>query len=232
MPLIFNKSGLYLTGKERKNSENGKSISYGCPSYCNDGLFHVRRAASGRPAGYDHCPDFCRGHELFQLLVFRQNGPERDILIGTIAATMAGAIMMLASMARWSAIFGGMRSDDDEGGLGIVGLIAMSVIVPMAAMLIQMAISRSREYLADSTGAVIAGRPDGLARALEKLASFSRTRTMDANPSTAHMFIVNPPVAQRVARLTGSRPAAPRSGNGPGSRLESDGAAFWDRLSK
>jgi heat shock protein HtpX len=170
----------------------------------------------------------------------------RDILIGTIAATMAGAIMMLASMARWSAIFGGMRSDDDEGGLGIFGLIAMSIIAPMAAMLIQMAISRSREYLADSTGADIAGRPDGLARALEKLESYSRTRPMDANPSTAHMFIVNPlsgrklaglfsthpPIEERVARLTGSRPTTPRSNNGSGSRLKSDGAAFWDRLSK
>jgi|GEM_PF-3883357 len=79
----------------------------------------------------------------------------RDILIGTIAATMAGAVMMLASMARWGAIFGGMRSDDDEGGLGIFGVIAMSIIAPMAAMLIQMAISRSREYLADSTGALL-----------------------------------------------------------------------------
>ena len=168
----------------------------------------------------------------------------RDILIGTIAATMAGAIMMLASMARWSALFGGMRSDDDEGGMGIFGVIAMSIIAPMAAMLIQMAISRSREYLADSTGAAIAGRPDGLARALEKLESYSRSRTMDANPSTAHMFIVNPlsgqklsglfsthpPIAERVARLTGSRPAPPQSGSGPGRR-QSDGAAFWDRLS-
>ncbi len=113
------------------------------------------------------------------------------------------------------------------------------------AMLIQMAISRSREYLADSTGAAIAGRPDGLARALEKLGSYSSSRAMDANPSTAHMFIVNPltgqklaglfsthpPIAERVARLTGSRPAAPQ----PGSRQEqpkSDGAAFWDRLSE
>ena len=170
----------------------------------------------------------------------------RDILIGTIAATMAGAIMMLASMARWSAIFGGVRSDDDEGGLGIFGLIAMSIIAPMAAMLIQMAISRSREYLADSTGAAIAGRPDGLARALEKLSAYSRTRTMDASPSTAHMFIVNPlsgqklaglfsthpPIEERVARLMGSRPAAPRPGGGSGNRLKSDGAAFWDRLSK
>jgi heat shock protein HtpX len=169
----------------------------------------------------------------------------RDILIGTIAATMAGAIMMLASMARWSAFFGGMRSDDDEGGLGIIGVIAMSIIAPMAAMLIQMAISRSREYLADSTGAAIAGRPDGLARALEKLGSYSRTRAMDANPSTAHMFIVNPltgqklaglfsthpPIAERVARLTGSRPATPQSGRRP-EKPKSDGAAFWDRLSK
>jgi len=169
----------------------------------------------------------------------------RDILIGTIAATMAGAIMMLASMARWSALFGGMRSDDDEGGLGIIGVIAMSIIAPMAAMLIQMAISRSREYLADSTGAAIAGRPDGLARALEKLESYSHSRTMDANPSTAHMFIVNPlsgqklaglfsthpPIAERVARLTGSRPATPQSGNRQG-QPKSDGAAFWDRLSK
>ena len=168
----------------------------------------------------------------------------RDILIGTIAATMAGAIMMLASMARWSAFFGGMRSDDEEGGLGIIGVIAMSIIAPMAAMLIQMAISRSREYLADSTGAAIAGRPDGLARALEKLGSYSRSRAMDANPSTAHMFIVNPlsaqklaglfsthpPVEERVARLTGKRPSVPQSGGGP-NRQPSEGAAFWDRLS-
>jgi len=169
----------------------------------------------------------------------------RDILIGTIAATMAGAIMVLASMARWGAIFGGMRSDDDEGGLGIFGVIAMSIIAPMAAMLIQMAISRSREYLADSTGAAIAGRPDGLARALQKLGAYSRTRVMDANPSTAHMFIVNPlsaqrltslfvthpPIEERVARLTGSRPAAPPSSKGSGRR-QSEGAAFWDRLSE
>ena len=90
----------------------------------------------------------------------------RDILIGTIAATMAGAIMMLASMARWAAIFGGGRGDDDEGGMGGLGLIVMSLLAPVAAMIIQMAISRSREYLADATGAAIAGRPDGLANAL------------------------------------------------------------------
>ena len=104
---------------------------------------------------------------------------------------------------------------------------------------------RTAILLADSTGAAIAGRPDGLARALEKLGSYSRSRAMDANPSTAHMFIVNPltgqklaglfathpPIAERVTRLTGSRPSAPQSGSRPG-QPESDGAAFWDRLSK
>ena len=95
----------------------------------------------------------------------------RDILIGTIAATMAGAIMLLASMARWSAIFGGHRDDNNGGGMGAIGMIAMSIIAPMAAMIIQMAVSRSREYLADATGAGIAGSPEGLARALEKLES-------------------------------------------------------------
>ena len=117
----------------------------------------------------------------------------RDILIGSIAATMAGAVMMLANMARWSAIFGGFRGDDDEGGAGgMLGLIAMSIIAPMAAMVIQMAISRSREYLADETGARIAGSPQGLARALEKLGAYSGRLPMDAEPATAHMFIVNP----------------------------------------
>ena len=94
----------------------------------------------------------------------------RDILIGSIAATMAGAVMILATMARWSAIFGGGSSQDDEGGgAGIIGLIAMSIIAPLAAMIIQMAISRSREYLADATGARFAGNSEGLAGALEKL---------------------------------------------------------------
>ena len=97
----------------------------------------------------------------------------RDILIGSIAATMAGAIMMLASMARWSAIFGGHR-DDEEGGLGGIGLIVMSIIAPLAAMIVQMAVSRSREYLADSTGAQLAGNSGGLADALEKLGAYSR----------------------------------------------------------
>jgi len=118
----------------------------------------------------------------------------RDILIGTLAATMAGAIMMLADMFRWAAIFGGARGDDEEGGnpLGLIGGIALAIIAPIAAMLIQMAISRSREYLADATGAKIANSPMGLARALEKLGAYSQRLPMEAKPSTAHMFIVNP----------------------------------------
>jgi heat shock protein HtpX len=172
----------------------------------------------------------------------------RDILIGSIAATMAGAIMVLASMARWSAIFGGAGNNDDEGGgAGFIGLIAMSIIAPMAAMIIQMAISRSREYLADSTGAGFVGNPEGLARALEKLGAYSKRVPMNANPSTAHMFIVNPlsgksmmslfsthpPLENRIARLRGSRPS---SGSGQkadegGDSREAKAKAAWDRLS-
>ena len=93
-----------------------------------------------------------------------------DMLIGSIAATLAGAIVMLANMAQWAAIFGGVsRGDDEEGGGGIIGLILMAILAPIAATLIQMAISRSREYLADEGGAKISGKPYGLAGALEKL---------------------------------------------------------------
>lgn len=118
----------------------------------------------------------------------------RDILIGTIAATMAGAIMMLADMFRWAAIFGGAQRDEEEGGspIGLIGGIALAIIAPIAAMLIQMAISRSREYLADSTGARIANSPLGLANALRKLGAYSQRLPLEAKPSTAHMFIVNP----------------------------------------
>lgn len=143
----------------------------------------------------------------------------RDMLIGSIAATLAGAIMMMANMAQWAAIFGGVNRDDDEGG-GIVGLILMAILAPLAATLIQMAISRSREYLADEGGARISGKPYGLAGALEKLGRASQAVPMDANPSTAHMFIVNPlsgralmnlfsthpPIEERIARLRGMRP--------------------------
>ncbi len=141
----------------------------------------------------------------------------RDILISTIAATLAGAIMILANMARWGAILG-MGRDDDEGP-GIVGIIVMSIIAPIAAMLIQLAISRSREYLADETGARLAHNPESLARALEKLSLGVERRPLDASPATAHMFIVNPltgqslmnlfsthpPIEERVARLRAMR---------------------------
>ena len=171
----------------------------------------------------------------------------RDILIGSIAATMAGAIMMLADMARWSAFFGGGRRDQEEGGGGGgLGLILMSIIAPLAAMLIQMAISRSREYMADATGAGFAGTPEGLARALEKLGAYSKQLPMDASPATAHMFIVNPlsgrslmslfsthpPLEERIARLRGQRFTSPQPPPDSGSVDRQDQArAMWDRLS-
>jgi heat shock protein HtpX len=139
----------------------------------------------------------------------------RDILIGSIAATLAGVIMMLANMARWAAIFGVGRERDEEGGGGVLGLILMSILAPIAAILIQMAISRSREFLADSTGARTVGNPLGLASALEKLARGSEMVPMEARPETAHMFIVSPltggsflnlfsthpPIEERIQRL-------------------------------
>ena len=175
----------------------------------------------------------------------------RDILIGTIAATLAGAIMVLASMARWSAIFGGVGGSDDEGGMGIIGLIVMSIVAPLAAMLIQMAISRSREHLADSTGAHLARHSEGLASALEKIGAYSERKPMKANPATAHMFIVNPlsggglaslfsthpPLEERIARLRGVRPGGDSDGYGRGQKrqkqtMEEQAKATWDRLSK
>lgn len=142
----------------------------------------------------------------------------RDILIGTIAATIAGAIMMLADMARWAAIFGGHRGDDEENSnpLGMVGMIAVSIIAPLAAMMIQMSISRSREYRADEEGARLCGKPLSLASALDKISNGVAYHPMDdAKPATAHMFIMNPfsargmmnlfsthpPVEERIARL-------------------------------
>lgn len=148
----------------------------------------------------------------------------RDILIGSIAATMAGAIMIMANMARWSAFFGGGSSRDDRGG-GAIGMLVAAIVAPIAAMLIQMAVSRSREYHADETGAELAGHPLGLASALQKLGAYSKRIPMQAQPNTAHMFIVNPlsaggianlfsthpPLEERIARLTGGqRPASGR----------------------
>jgi len=146
------------------------------------------------------------GHELAHI-------KHRDILIGTIAATVAGAISMLANMAQWSMYFGGRR-DDREGGHPVVAIIMM-ILAPIAAMLIQMAISRSREYLADEGGAKIAGNPLSLAKALGKLHKGVQMMPMNANPATAHMFIVSPlsgggfltlfsthpPIEERIKRL-------------------------------
>ena len=148
------------------------------------------------------------GHELSHI-------QHRDILISTIAATMAGAISMLATMARWGAMFGGMRSNDDEGrGGNILVVLVVSIFASVAAMLIQLAISRSREYYADEGGAHLSN-PLSLAKALGKLEMASQRIPMQANPSTAHMFIVNPlrgggvfslfsthpPIEERIARL-------------------------------
>jgi heat shock protein HtpX len=139
----------------------------------------------------------------------------RDILIGTVAATLAGAVMMLARFAQFAAIFGGggRGRDDDRGG--IFGLLFMAIVAPIGAMLVQMAVSRSREYVADETGAKVCGKPLSLARALEKISGISREVPMHATPATAHMFIVSPltgggllslfsthpPVDKRVERL-------------------------------
>jgi heat shock protein HtpX len=139
----------------------------------------------------------------------------RDILISSIAATVAGAITYLAHMAQWAALFGGGRDRDEAGG-GLLGTLVMVIVAPLAAMLIQMAISRSREYEADRGGAIISGNPLHLANALRKLEMANRQIPMEeASPATAHMFIVNPltgggimslfsthpPMAERIRRL-------------------------------
>jgi heat shock protein HtpX len=147
------------------------------------------------------------GHELAHV-------KHRDILVGTVAATMAGAISMIANMAQWAMMFGGGRSSDDEGGNPIAAL-AMMIVAPIAAMMVQMAISRSREFLADEGGAQIAGNPLSLSSALRKLDAKAHQIPMQASPATAHMFIVSPlsgggmmklfsthpPMEERIARL-------------------------------
>lgn len=144
----------------------------------------------------------------------------RDILISSVAATIAGAITFLATMARWGALFGGYGGNSNDGrdrGGNIVTLLLTAILAPIAAMVVQMAISRSREFAADATGAHIAGQPYGLAKALEKLDAYSKRLPMQATQATAHMFIVapftgsafmnlfstHPPIAERVRRLLG-----------------------------
>lgn len=133
----------------------------------------------------------------------------RDILISSIAATFAGAISMIGNMLQWGAMLGAGRSEDDEGGGigGMVGSLAMAIIAPIAAMMIQMAVSRSREYLADASGAEICGRPLALADALRKLHTSSQAIPMlDARPATAHMFIVNPLTGGSFMKLFSTHP--------------------------
>ncbi|HEY5975642.1 MAG TPA: zinc metalloprotease HtpX, partial [Geobacteraceae bacterium] len=131
----------------------------------------------------------------------------RDILVGTIAATFAGAISMIGNMLQWGAMIGAGRSDDEEGAGGVIGSLVMAIIAPIAAMLIQMAVSRSREYLADETGARICGRPLALANALRRLHTASHMLPMqEARPATAHMFIVNPLSGQNLMALFSTHP--------------------------
>jgi heat shock protein HtpX len=145
----------------------------------------------------------------------------RDILISSVAATLAGAITWLAYTARWMALLGGFGGRDDRNGgsAGALGLLFMAIVAPIAALIIQLAISRSREYAADATGAAIAGQPYGLARALEKLGKLAGRIPMDANPATSHLYIVmplsgsgllalfstHPPIEERIRRLIGRR---------------------------
>jgi heat shock protein HtpX len=128
----------------------------------------------------------------------------RDILISSVAATMAAAIMMAA---RFAMIFGGGRSDDREGGSNPLALLAMMILAPVAAALIQSAISRSREFAADAGGAQIAGSPHGLANALRKLESASKQIPLEANPATAHMFIMKPFSAGGLMSLFSTHPS-------------------------
>ena len=129
----------------------------------------------------------------------------RDTLISTVAATIAGAIMFLLRMAQWAWMFGGSR-DDDNGGGNILASLLLIIVGPLAAMIIQMAISRSREYIADETGAEICGHPNWLASALAKLQRGAEAIPMDANPSTANMFIVSPLSGSTMASLFSTHP--------------------------
>ena len=130
----------------------------------------------------------------------------RDILISSIAATLAGVIMLLANMVRWAAIFGGVSRNEREEGGGLIGLLVMSILAPIAAMVIQLAISRSREYQADASGAQLLHSGDSLAKALEKLESASQRLPLNASPQTAHLFIVNPLSGRSLAGFFSTHP--------------------------
>ncbi len=136
------------------------------------------------------------GHELGHV-------KHRDILISTVASTVAGAIMFLASMIRWAAIFGGLSGDDEEHP---IILLAMAIVAPFAAMLIQLAISRAREYEADKAGAIYSGNPLYLASALQKLEGYSKQIPFQGNPATENLFIVNPFSAKGLMTLFSTHP--------------------------
>ncbi|WP_410208355.1 zinc metalloprotease HtpX [Fusobacterium sp.] len=141
------------------------------------------------------------GHELGHV-------QHRDILISTVAATMAGAISFLANMAKWAAIFGGGRRDEDNRSGNPIALIAMAIFAPLAALLVQMAISRTREYKADRFGATVSGNPEYLANALRKLDMYSRRIPMrNAAPATENMFIVSPLAGNKMANLFSTHPS-------------------------
>jgi len=180
---------LYLTPSPQPNAfATGRNPAHGVVAVT-EGLLHLlnREELEGVIA-----------HELAHI-------KNRDILVGSLAAVMAGVITMLANMAQWALIFGGMNSDDEEEGSGLAAL-PLIILGPIAAMLVQMAISRSREYLADSTGAAIAGNSGGLAQALLKLEQGSRLAPMQVNPAASHMFIVNPLSGQRLVSLFSTHP--------------------------
>src|SRR5947199_5141320 len=131
----------------------------------------------------------------------------RDVLISTVAATLAGAITYLAHMAQWAAMFGGRSRDDDEGGSNPIAMIFLAILAPIAALLVQMAVSRPREFQADATVARVAGKSWGLMKALEKLQMANQAMPMaDATPATAHLFIVNPLSGQTLMRLFSTHP--------------------------
>ena len=135
----------------------------------------------------------------------------RDILISSIAATLAGAVTVLARSAYWASLFGGYgsRDDRDRGSNPIVALLMM-ILAPFAAMLIQLAVSRSREYAADETGAKVTGNPYALAHALQKLDAYSKRMPLVASPSTAHLFIVKPYIGSVFANLFSTHPPIPK----------------------
>lgn len=136
----------------------------------------------------------------------------RDVLISSVAAAIAGAVYMLATWARWAALFGGMGRGRGQGNalVHLAMLLVISIVAPLAAMLVQMAISRFREYQADRSGAKLCGKPAALASALEKIHAMAHRRPLEANPATAHLFIVNPLTAKGMATLFSTHPPVER----------------------